>query len=260
MPLFTPPEEISTTFGADEAFLDHCIDYRIASSRSEREAAFRLLYRAYRQADLMCPNRHGFRVTKYHLLPTTNVFIARYGCNVISTMTLVEDGELGLPLEETYRQEIEALRRRGVYLAEVTSQADRRKDFHRYLPVFLRLCRLMVQFARGQRVARLLIASHPRHARFYETYLGCEPMGPPRSRPGAQHQPTVGMCLDLERIEAERLACYEAFFGEPIPEQQLLPQPMPAREQAYFRHFVEGKKTRCTLPAPSAGSGPARTA
>jgi len=257
----TKSDETTSSMAADEAFLDHCIEYRVASTQTEREAAFRLLYKAYRRAELAVPSRHGIRVTPYHLLPTTNVFVARYGCNVISTVTLVEDGRLGLPMEEIYGQEIAELRQRGLYLAEVTSLADRRRDLHRFLPVFTRLSRLLVQFARNQRVDRLLIAVHPRHMRFYQTYMAFEPIAAERDYPSVQNQPAVAMSLDLKGIESRRPACYSTFFGLAIPDQQLLPHPIPAREQAYFRRFVDnqGRRTRCTLPPPSDPGRPIRS-
>lgn len=258
----TSQDEMTFSMAADEAFLDHCIEYRVASTQAEREEAFRLLYRAYRRAELVVPNRHGLRVTPYHLLPTTHVFVARYGCNVISTVTLVEDGRLGLPMEEIYGPEVVELRQRGLHMAEVTSLADRRRDLHRFLPVFTRLGRLLVQFARNQRVDRLLIAVHPRHMRFYQSYMAFEPIGPARQYPSVQNQPAVAMSLDFKGIESRRPACYNMFFGQEIPEQQLQPHPIPPKEQAYFRHFVEerGRRTRCTLP-PSTDSGrPMRSA
>lgn len=258
----TSQDETTSSIAADEAFLDHCIEYRVASTQAEREAAFRLLYGAYRRAELAVPNRHGLRVTPYHLLPTTNIFVARYGCNVISTVTLVEDGRLGLPMEEIYGQEVTALRQQGLYLAEVTSLADRRRDLHRFLPVFTRVSRLLVQFARNQRVDRLLITVHPRHSRFYQNYMAFEPIASPRDYPSVQNQPAVGMSLDLKGIEARRPACYNTFFGEELPEERLLPHPIPAKEQAYFRHFLDnrGRRTRCTVAPPPDPSRPVRSA
>ena len=45
-------------------------------------------------------------VTPYHLLPTTEIFIAEYQGEVIFTMSLVIDGDLGVPMEHVYGDEI----------------------------------------------------------------------------------------------------------------------------------------------------------
>ena len=52
------------------------VEYKIANSREERAAAFRLVYDAYLKGGLGEPNPHQMRVTPYHLLPGTEVFIA----------------------------------------------------------------------------------------------------------------------------------------------------------------------------------------
>src|SRR5262245_36520503 len=69
------------------------VTYKIAASRPDREAAFRLVYQAYRRVDLMEPNEFGMRVTPYHLLPTSDVFIAMLDEAVICTLSLIGDGE-----------------------------------------------------------------------------------------------------------------------------------------------------------------------
>ena len=92
---------------------------RIARTREEREAAFRLVYSSYLRSGLGEMNSHEVRVTPYHLLPTTEVFIAEYRNEVIFTMSLVADGAMGVPMEHVYGEEIDAqappraARRRG---------------------------------------------------------------------------------------------------------------------------------------------------
>src|SRR5688572_10201296 len=77
----------------------------IAQSRAEREAAFRLIYGAYLRSGLGIENAHGMRITPFQLLPTTTIFNARLTTGpeagvVFSTVSLVGDGEFGLPLEQ----------------------------------------------------------------------------------------------------------------------------------------------------------------
>ena len=83
-----------------------CVQCKIASLREARDAAFRLVYHSYLRADLTEPNRHETRVTPYHLLPTTEVFVGMCRGEIISTLSLIQDGELGLPIESVYAPEI----------------------------------------------------------------------------------------------------------------------------------------------------------
>src|SRR5438552_1361440 len=68
------------------------VAYKVASTRQEREAAFRLVYEAYTGVGLMEPNAYGMRVTPYHLLPTSEVFVAILDGKVICTLSLIGDG------------------------------------------------------------------------------------------------------------------------------------------------------------------------
>ena len=233
----------------DEAFLDTCIECKIASTRSDREGAFRLLYRAYQRAGLIKPNPQEMRVTPYHLLPTTSVMVARYANQIISTLSLVEDGELGLPMEQIYADEIRERRQQGLLMAEVSCLADRRKDIRRYFSVFVRLCRLMIQCARSRGIDQVLIAVHPRHVRLYTQYLAFEQIADERLYPAVQNHPAVALCLDLKRLEVDQPANYERFFTVPIDAHDLQPQRMSASERSYFGRFLEDSSSRIGITA-----------
>jgi hypothetical protein len=116
--------------------------------RGSARPAFRLVHQSYVGAGLSESNRYGMRVTPYHLLSTTETFIAVCDGLVISTVSLVIDGELGLPMESIHAREVAARRARGLLVGEVSCLADRRRDFKRLFPVFIRLCRAMGRYAR----------------------------------------------------------------------------------------------------------------
>src|SRR5260370_33371195 len=96
---------------------------RIAGTRDSRVAAFELVYRKYVAAELIRPNDFELRVTPYHLLPTTSTFVAVEDGRGICTMTLIGDGELGLPMESIYPAEILERRRRNLYVGGVSCLA-----------------------------------------------------------------------------------------------------------------------------------------
>ncbi len=140
------------------------IRLQVASTREQREAVFRLIYHSYRDAGLCEPDFTELRFTPYQLLPTTDLFLAQLHEEVVCTLSLVRDGELGLPMEDLYAEQIEQRRAAGLHLAEVSCLADCRSDPSRFFELFCDLSRLMVQSAEYQSVDQLLIAVHPRHA------------------------------------------------------------------------------------------------
>ena len=215
------------------------VDYRIAATLRERASALRLIYGAYLRARLGEPNDYGLRVTPYHLLPTTETFLAVCGGQTIFTMSLVIDGELGLPMECAYGQEIQTRREQGLLLGEVTCLADRRSQFERFFPVFVRVSRLMAQHAWARGLDELLVAVHPRHARFYRRFMHFEPIGPQRAYPTVRNHPAIAMCLNFARVDRERPASFETFFGQWLPEWQLQPQPITPEQAEFFRPMVD---------------------
>src|SRR5207249_7362589 len=96
------------------------ITIKIASTRAEREAAFRLVYQRYLASGLCAANPHGMRVTPYHLLPTTTVFVAIYRGEVILAVSLIGDGGEGVPMESIFPEEIQNLRNQGVRFGEIS--------------------------------------------------------------------------------------------------------------------------------------------
>jgi hypothetical protein len=215
------------------------IDCRIAASRKDREAAFRLVYNSYLQLGLGTMNQHEMRVMPYHLLPTTQIFVAKMRGELISTMSLVIDGAMGLPMESVYGDEVSLLRERGLLLGEVSCLADRRRGFQGFLPVFLHLCQLMVQYARHECLDALVVVVHPKHARFYRRFMDFHVLGEERTYPTVRNRPAVALWLDFARIDKECPANYDAFFGEQLPYEQLQAQPISPADCDYFRPMID---------------------
>lgn len=210
------------------------IEFKLAENQDERKAAFQLCHDAYVQAGLMLPRRCRMRVLPHQLLPTSAVFIAVRGGRVISTVSLIGDGQFGLPMECAYRNDVAELRGSSRWLGEVSSlAADRRQSvcqFH----LLANLTRLMAQYARRHGLERLLAAVHPRHARFYRRALGFELLGETKPYPAVRHRPSVALLLDLPRLEREQHPSYVAYFREPIPEERLRYCPISSADRKYF--------------------------
>lgn len=193
--------------------------YKIACSRNEWEAAFRLVYDAYVQSGLIAANDYEMRVTPFHLIPTTQVFVACRNESVVGTLSLVEDNRWGVPLESVYPQQVQQLRDDGFRFGEVTCLADSGTPSRCALTVVMKLMGLMAQFASRNGIQKLIIGVHPRHAGFYKRLAAFEAAGPTKAYPAVTNHPVIPMVLDLENVRWNNPQAYERFFGVDFPEE-----------------------------------------
>lgn len=211
------------------------LTYGLARESEERLGAFRLIHDAYVRAGLGQPTPSGMRVTPYQILPTSQIFVGKLGDQVVSTVSLIGDGELGLPMETIFGPEVRALRQQGERLAEVSCLADRRQDGRRFLATFRQLTRLMAQFARYEGIQSLLITVHPRHVRFYQDLLGFVPISDRvASCPYVRGNPAVALQLQFARIDRERPACYDEYFAQWLDRELLRPYTISREEMAFL--------------------------
>ncbi len=195
--------------------------YSVARTPSVRRSAFRLVYDSYLRAGLCQPNPWRQRVTPYHLLDTTTVFVATVDGLVVSTLSLIEDSGKGLPMESIYPKAIQHRRDQGYRIAEVSCLADRRRQTTRFLDTFVKLTRLMAQYARAHGVHQLLVVCHPRHARFYRRFMCFETIGGLTECPHVCDRPAVALCLDFAKADREKPKAWYTFFGESVPRHKL---------------------------------------
>ncbi len=111
-----------------------------AHRRSELRAAFQLVYDRYYRDGLATWNRHGLRILPHQLLDTSWVLLARRGRSCLGTLSLIEDGAMGLPMEQLYPEEIWRLRRRQGRIAELTCFALQDQSAAESLTVLRHCC------------------------------------------------------------------------------------------------------------------------
>lgn len=213
--------------------------YRIAASREERAAAFHLVYNSYLRAGLGEMNRYRMRVTPYHLLPSTEVFLAEERGKVVFTLSLIIDGELGLPMDSVYADEVDEFRRKGLRLGEVSCLADCQRHVREFFPAFLCTSRLMAQYARYRGLDALVAAVHPKHSRFYRRYMDFRMFGGEKTYPTVRNNPAVAVWLHFDRLDRELPPTYPFFFGEKIPYDDLQPQPISRDDCEYFGPMID---------------------
>lgn len=194
----------------------------LAHTQWEIQAALRMVYEAYVETGLISANPFEMRVTPYHVLPTTNVFIARREQEIVGTLSLIRDCALGLPMEDVYSAEVNSRRARGLNVAEVSCLADSSHGKSNMLSVVIQLMSHMAQFARRQGVDELLIAVHPHHVGFYERFIGFEVIGEQRQYAAVSDNPAVALALDLNGMPVNHPRAYQRFFGKAFADADLV--------------------------------------
>lgn len=197
--------------------------YQTACSPGARCGAFQLNYCTRLRTCNSNSNPYGLWVSPYQLQEKSQIFVAMVGGRVISDLTLVSDGESGLPYEESFTREIATLRDRGRKLAELAFFAHQRKTPSCYLVDFCKLLRLVAQFSMNRGIQELMIISPQRQAGFYTRHLGFRVIG--------SSSKVSALSLDLQRLADIRPECWEDLFGEPVSRESLQPYEIPAAER-----------------------------
>lgn len=217
--------------------LESPLRYGIANCRKDLDDAFGLMYRSYRRAGLVDANEHERRLTPYHFLPTTEVFITRYQDEVVSTVTLTGDGRLGLPLESAFPKETKDLRSSGFRMGEIGCLADRRHSPVRFIETFATMGRMLAQVAMARGYDGLVAAAHPKHARLYKRVLPFEQVGDVIECPYANGNPAVMLQLTFDDHKGSSL--YQRFFGSMQSDMDLVLRPLSQETKMHFYRFLQ---------------------
>ncbi|HXG03093.1 MAG TPA: hypothetical protein VNO23_06760 [Candidatus Binatia bacterium] len=177
------------------------VTFGLANGFRAFDQAFRLVHDQYVRRHYTAPHPSGRHVPARHRLGCSRVFVAEAAGDIVGTVTLIEDSEAGLPMDEIYAGELRPLRRARHRIAEVSSLATRPSDRAAALEVLMGLMRLLVIYAAELAwLDDLCIAVNPRHAPFYTRVLQFRPFGPLRSFPRVNGAPAVGLRLELDLV------------------------------------------------------------
>lgn len=242
---------VAATAGQAELLCEDGIVYKVADNQHERAGAFRVVYDSYVHSGLMRPNFFELRLMPQHLLATTAVFVAMENERVIATVTLVGDGRLGLPMESVYPGEVNDLRLPSRWIGEVSALANTPGDKRVARTAVIRLMQMTARFSVRHGIDDLLIAVHPRHARFYQRAMGFRLLAGKRAYPAVRGFPAVALHLDLSCVETERPECCDLLFGKRIADDHLRFCPISAAER---RHFALVLASAASQDAASAAS------
>ncbi|HXG02588.1 MAG TPA: hypothetical protein VNO23_04125 [Candidatus Binatia bacterium] len=202
------------------------VAFGLANELRAFDQAFRLVHDQYVRRGYTEPHPSGRRITDHHRLPSTRVFVAEAGREVIGTVTLIEDSTAGLPMDEIYREELAQLRTATPRIAEVSALAADSQRRPAGVGVLMGLMRVLVIYAAEfARLDHLCIAVNPRHVPFYTTVLQFRQFGPRKAFPKVNGAPAVALHLELGFVRnlirigetgyefADEV--YRFFFGRP---------------------------------------------
>jgi hypothetical protein len=155
------------------------LQFKIAETREELESAYKILHDAYVDQGFTVRHASGLYLSLQHALPSTITLVAKLRDQVIGTATLIRDNPLGLPLERAFAcDRLNHLRREGGRVAEISCLVIHR-DFRRQyggqvlFPLFSYLYRYAFYY---YGVDHFTIAIFPKHACFYESLFGFQPL------------------------------------------------------------------------------------
>ncbi len=151
------------------------ITIKIADTSSELSSAFSLTQRSYEKANLLNKNSSRQRLTKYHLLPTTKVIVAKVGDTVIGTISLILDSPIGLPIDSMVP--IDLMRKNMKRICEVSSFAIDEKWRSRANGLFFPLTLFTLKYSIELMKADSLVIVTNERARFiYEDIFFFNPI------------------------------------------------------------------------------------
>lgn len=192
---------------------DPRLTLKIADTREELEACFRLLHDAYVGVGFMKPHPSGMRATLYHALPTTTTLCARYDNEVVGTISLIRQSPIGFPLQAVF--DLSSVEAERGQIAEVSALAVHPKYRKTGGAILFPLMKFMHQYCTQYfDVRHLVIAVNPYHIEMYEALLQFRrlPQKTVDKYDFANGNPAVGATLDLH--QAERLFD-KAYAGKP---------------------------------------------
>jgi GNAT superfamily N-acetyltransferase len=194
----------SVRFGIYRSFVD-CdpspdsrLVLKIAETKEELEACFKLLHDAYVSSGFMQPNASGMRVTIYHALPTTTTLCAKYDGEVVGTISLIRESVFGFPLQAIF--DLNAVRAKKGKIAEVSALAVHPKFRKTGGAILFPLMKFMYEYCTTFFDTRhLVIAVNPNRIEMYESLLFFQRLTETQvaNYDFANGAPAVGASLDL---------------------------------------------------------------
>ena len=188
---------------------DDLVNLKVARHPEDMVEAFQLVYEHYRRMGYVRQHASGLKVTWWDALPDAVRIIALQQGRIVGTLGLVPDSEAGLPADSVASSQLEAMRKRGRAMYEVSGVAMASEPYDMW--GVMRMFRYGLRLLLDHRVVTdLVLTVDARDVIFYECVMCCQPLGPARSSSELNGARVVPMRLDLTNLEET----YRELYGE----------------------------------------------
>lgn len=196
--------------------------FHVARDAEEVLRGWRLLYRVYRDAEFVRPNPYRIHTVPQAIGDHTAVIVAQSGRRTVGTISAIGDTPLGLPLDEVFADELDAMRQRGRRPMEVGLLAEQPTRAHRSARPFsivFEMMRYTFYFALHQGATDFICGIPPRRASLYQRTLGFRRVGEVRQYATVEGNPVTLMSIPTAHILAyhTRYRAAHAFVSNPLP-------------------------------------------
>lgn len=201
--------------------------YRPARSLEEVILAWRNVHQCYLENGLVDDNRHGIHLVPQAVSPATLVVLTEPSAEScedepdsggIATISGYPDIGEGLPLDDVFPEEMNALRAAGRKLMEVGLLADGRSGKSRCMETKFALMRWIYFYGIYFGQTDLVLGVHPRHVAFYKRFLGAVEFAAESTCARVKGARVVGLRMDLigTLLADPRPRGIHQFLREPI--------------------------------------------
>ncbi len=155
-------------FDLDES-LKPQMRFEVATSKDDLEASFLLVQDSYLEVNISNNIDEIYRITKFHCLPTTRVFVAKYNNEVVATLTVILDSSFGLPIDQF--SNVNHLRKTGRKVCEFSSLAIKREWRKRGNGIFIPFSIYVLKFCKENLGADYIAIATKASARYFYSDL-----------------------------------------------------------------------------------------
>ncbi|MCP4602595.1 MAG: hypothetical protein GY847_19120 [Proteobacteria bacterium] len=138
-----------------------------AVTATELKEAYGLVHDIFMEKGYILPYRSRMRVRPWETSPDTATFVSKIDDDIVGVFSAIADSEdLGLPSDESFQAEIDALRGKGTRICELSSQAI--APSYRHSPICTELMRCAFAHALHIGSTDLICAVSPETKGFFE--------------------------------------------------------------------------------------------
>ena len=207
-----------------------------AETEDEIKQALRIVYDSYLTLNYIDANDSRLRLTKYQLLPTTVILIAKRKDEVIGTMSIVMDTSLKLPSDASW--DLSDLRKNGRQIAEISSLTIKKNEMSRG-KLLLPLCKLMYDYCTSLlHLDAIVVSTNSEVEPFYIDLLMFQRISKQAIRPNVSVKGRSSTCcylnLRTEYAEAQFKKHYE----------------LKSEKYNLYKFFVQKNLINIQLPTP----------